>query len=129
MNTNETKTELVESSGNLPTNEMPVRTVHPSVDIFESEHAYLILADVPGVHSDGLELEIQDGDLLFQGVQVFETVGKALSAPLHPVRFERRFALPRTVDVSKVQARLDNGVLHIELPKRDEVKPRRITVN
>lgn len=103
--------------------DQPVRVIHPPVDALENEDGLLLRADLPGVSSDGLSIELDNGVL---------TLTARRPLPAHRgegfVQYHRRFYVPRHTDGEKVRARLDRGVLTIELPKADSARPRRIPI-
>ncbi len=95
------------------------KSVHtPAVDVFEGPESFLLRADLPGVGSGQVGLEVDKGELKL-------TAGPEAAT----WRFERSFALPETVDVEGVQAKLEHGVLEVTLPKRSEARPRQIKVH
>ncbi len=104
--------------------EAPVRVIRPAVDAFENEEGLLLRADLPGVASDGLDIELDAGVL---------TLSARRPLPAHRgggvVEYRRRFYVPRHTDGEKVTARLERGVLTVELPKADAAKPRRIPIS
>jgi HSP20 family protein len=112
--------------------ERAVRTVSPRTDIFETDTAFVILADMPGVGPDDVEL-IADKDTLV-------VRGKAESASTNlPARqFEHReferadyyrtFALTEDLDSDGITGTLRDGVLRVEVPKSPRVQPKRIPV-
>ena len=103
----------------------------PAVDIFETEREITLLADMPGVAAGDVEIDLRDGILTLTGdVKPWE--GDQESDVL--VEFEigkyyRQFTLSETVDQSKIEANLENGVLRLTLPKAEKAVPRKITVN
>jgi HSP20 family protein len=107
----------------------PRAYVAPPVNIYETKDAYLLEADLPGVSSEGLEVTIEGNSLAFLG-------HRAEAAPTGPVVFResnvadyrRAFELAPSIDVSKVSARMQQGLLTLTLPKAEQVKPRRIAV-
>lgn len=103
----------------------------PSVDIAEDENSLTLTADIPGVKLEEIDLKIEDGTLTFSGKREFEK--KEEKGAYHRIErsygaFQRAFALPDTVDVDKVAAAYDNGVLKVTLPKKETVKPKSIKV-
>lgn len=88
----------------------------PSADIFEGEHEYLLALDLPGVKKEALTVEIEEGNL-----SVHATRGENGSA----LRYRRVFRLGPTVDASALEAKLDQGVLTVHIPK---VKKQTVTV-
>ena len=102
----------------------------PRVDIVESEDALEVLADMPGVTKDSVEVTLEQRVLSIRGradVSVPEDL-----APLHleyePGDYERSFTLSDAVDPSGIEARVRAGVLHLKLPKAGPAKRQRIEV-
>lgn len=89
----------------------------PPVDVFESHDAYLLLADLPGVTPEGIHLGLERDELTLEAKH-----GE------RPLDFRRRFTLGAPVDAEKVSARLEHGVLRVEVPKTAEARPRTIPV-
>jgi HSP20 family protein len=96
------------------------RRVTPPVDIFENGDGFLIVADLPGVEPDALQLEYNPPELWVRA-QRAENAEEALA-------YERRFELGSGIDPSSISAELKNGVLRIELKKSPALRPRRIAV-
>lgn len=115
---------------NLPeqTRSGPVYT--PAVDIFEDENRITVLADMPGVHSDQLKIDLRESVLTFSGSVTppeSETEAEVLREYQSGIFF-RQFTLAETIDQGKIEATLKDGVLRLELPKVEKAKPRQITV-
>jgi HSP20 family protein len=102
----------------------------PAVDIYESENALVLVADMPGVGSDNVSIDIQDNQLTLRGAIQMETGEKerTLVQEYGVGDYFREFTLGRTIDQSKIEASMKDGVLTLTLPKADIVKPRKITV-
>ncbi len=103
----------------------------PKVDIFENEGSIVLEADLPGLKAGDFNLSIENYRLTLTGERKFEKEEKGEN--LHRVErsygtFTRTFTLPNTVNVEEVKAEFKDGVLHVILPKRDEVKARNINV-
>jgi HSP20 family protein len=103
----------------------------PSVDISEDENALTLTADIPGVKLEEIDLKIEDGTLTFSGKREFEK--REDKGAYHRIErnygaFHRAFSLPDTVDVDKVAAAYDSGVLKVTLPKKEAAKPKSIKV-
>jgi len=102
----------------------------PVVDIFESQDALTLLADMPGVEPKGLKIDLNDGILTLSGT--VDTSARSGEEPLlteyEVGGFYRQFTLSDSIDQAKIEAKLANGVLHLHLPKVEAVKPRQITV-
>ena len=103
-------------------------SVAPSVDIYENEAEYLVVADLPGVAEPDVKIDLQRGELTLYATRRIEEQGNSLSWELDPVDFRRVFKLPDVIDESKIRAELEHGVLSVHLPKSDDVRPRTITV-
>ena len=103
---------------------------NPPIDIYEIETGLVLYADLPGVTAEDLDLQVQDKKLTLFG-RVSTECGKDL-VPIHQEYrtgdFLRSFILSDDVDHERIQARLTNGVLRIELPRAEQSKPRRIEV-
>ncbi len=102
----------------------------PAVDVFEDEHGITVKADLPGVSKENLHLRVDGDTLTIEG-----QVGLGESGALEPVyaevrvaHYRRSFALSRDLDTEKIDARMKNGVLTLQVPKREQAKPRRIEV-
>lgn len=103
----------------------------PAVDLRETEDAYLIEADLPGVKKDALDITVQDGLVTVKGERKRGVEGEAAAYRRTERRhgpFERTFRLPRGVDPDQVAARFEDGVLTITAPKPAEMKPRQVQV-
>jgi HSP20 family molecular chaperone IbpA len=105
-------------------------TLTPAVDIHEDAHAVTLLADLPGVPKDKLNIAVHDGSLTIEGESVVPVPAKlALShVEMRGPHFSRRFSISDDLDTSKIEASLKDGVLKLSIPRRDEAKPRRIEV-
>ncbi len=106
--------------------ERPV--VAPRVDIYENEHEFLVLADMPGVKKDALDIRVDKDQLTLEGRRNEGPERAPLALEQRPVNFRRSFVLPGGIDVDKIDARLDAGVLRLSLPKSAALKPRTIPV-
>ncbi len=107
------------------------RAVLPAVDVFEDESGITLLADMPGVPKDKLELKLEGDALLIEGtVQAQTPEGlEALYAEVRVPRYRRSFTLSRELDTSKIDANLKDGVLTLRIPKQTHAQPRRIVVS
>ena len=112
------------------TREQDARSVVPRVDVYEDESGITLLADLPGVPRDQLELKVEGDTLLVEGtVQPPTPEGlEALYAEVRVPRFRRSFALSRELDTQRIDANLKDGVLKLRIPKAEHAQPRRITV-
>lgn len=106
----------------------PVYT--PATDIFENDDSITVLADMPGVKAKDLRIDLRENVLTLTG-QVTAADDPRESDVLreyHPGAFFRQFTLSETIDQARIDARLTDGVLRLELPKVEKARPRQITV-
>lgn len=105
----------------------------PRVDIREEEKRFVILADVPGVDPQTIEIDMDKGILTIKGERKLdpsdEQSAKFTRVERAQGNFHRRFALPDSADADAVSATGKFGVLEISIPKKPETTPRRITIN
>jgi len=104
----------------------------PAVDIYEKNDAVVVKAELPGVERDQISVEVKDGVLTLRGERKFERDVKEES--YHRVEraygsFLRSFSLPVSVDQDKVKATFRDGVLEVELPKKEQAKPKQVKVD
>jgi len=107
------------------------QTLRPRVDVYEDAEGITLLADLPGVTSDRLEVKVDRDTLSIEG-----STELAMPADIQPLyaeirnpRFRRSFALSSELDPEAIRASLRDGVLELHIPKRAEVRPRRIEVS
>lgn len=112
------------------TREQRVDTLMPAVDIFEEGNALHVIADMPGVARESLRIEVDNGVLSLEGDVSLEMPEglAAIYAEVRAQRFARRFTLSHEIDADAVQARIDNGVVHLVLPKKETHRRRRIDI-
>jgi HSP20 family protein len=106
------------------------RAVFPAVDVFEDASGITLLADMPGVPKEQLELKVQGDSLLIEGGVQPRTPDalEAIYAEVRVPRYRRSFALSRELDTSRIEANLKDGVLNLRIPKQPHAQPRRIAV-
>lgn len=103
--------------------------IAPLVDIYENEQEYLVLADLPGVTNEGVQIRFEKGELSLYAKRSEEAArGDVLGSEILGADFRRLFTIPETVDSERIDAKLQAGVLHLVLPKASKAKPRQITV-
>ena len=103
----------------------------PAVDIKEEDTRYVILADLPGIDPKDIEITMESGILIIKGERVeVKEENKDAYKRVERVQgtFYRRFSLPDSTDVDKIEAKGKDGVLAIVIPKQEKVQPRKITV-
>jgi HSP20 family protein len=99
-------------------------------DIWEDEDNVYVEAELPGFTKDQIEITLEQGTLQISATrQVEERKGEQYLNERRWTRSFRSFSLPTPVEEDRVQATVENGVLHLTLPKRAEVKPRKIRVS
>ncbi len=105
-------------------------SIIPPVDIYENDDGIILIADMPGVGKDSLEVQVDKNILTIKGTieDIVPKELKPLYAEFTGKEYERAFTLGPDVDVSKIEANMNAGVLKLMLPKAEEVKPRRIEV-
>jgi HSP20 family protein len=108
-----------------------VRTWAPPVDIYETDDALILTAELPGVSKDDVSIEIHQNTLILRGQRQHEAEVK--EDKYHRVEraygaVQRSFMLPTLVDQEHVQATYKDGVLELRLPKSEAAKPKRIAI-
>ena len=103
----------------------------PTFDVKETKDAYVFRADLPGVKEDDLEISLTGSRLAISGHREQESreQGETYYATERSYgAFSRAFTLPEGIDGENVSAELKNGVLHVNIPKKPEVQPKRISI-
>jgi len=104
----------------------------PAVDISEDKENVRIAVELPGLKKKDVKISMDDGVLTLQGERKFEREEK--KEDYHRVEraygsFSRSFTLPSNVDASKIQATMEEGILTIAIPKKEEAKPKEIEIH
>jgi HSP20 family protein len=106
------------------------RALLPRVDVYEDERGITLLADLPGVARDQLDIKVDGDTLTIEGA-----VATATPAGLQPAyvelrvpRYRRAFTLSRELDTGHIEANLKDGVLNLRIPKQEHAQPRRVNV-
>ena len=120
------------------TNSRPLSTRHeardwaPAVDIREEDDRFLLIADIPGVKREDVEVTLEDGVLTIKGERHTETdetrEGFHRKERVHGT-FLRQFTLPDTVNSDTISATVTDGVLEIGIPKQAKPEPKKIAIN
>lgn len=114
------------------TNGGKTRDWTPAVDIREEDDRFLLIADIPGVKRDDVEVTLEDGVLTIKGERRTETEetreGFHRKERVHG-SFLRQFTLPDTVNPDSISANVTDGVLEIGIPKQARPEPRKIAIN
>jgi len=113
--------------------ELPMSTTawNPSVDVFENDNEVVVKAELPGMNAKAIGIKIENNVLMLKGERRFEKEAKEEN--YHRIEreygnFSRSFSLPVTINSEKVTASYIDGVLTVVLPKKEEVKPKAITI-
>lgn len=106
------------------------QTLLPRVDVFENKDGILLLADMPGVPKDKLELRVENDTLLIEGEIAPDTPEnmEPVYAEVRLSRYRRAFSLSSELDTSRIDAQLRDGVLNLRIPKHAHAQPRKIEV-
>jgi HSP20 family molecular chaperone IbpA len=132
---NQTEVARTGSNGNV-TREQNGRavsqesTLRPAVDIFETDDGITLRADMPGVSKDRLNVRVDGANLLVEGRIGISPQDQlqALYADVRAAVYRRNFMLSNEFEADKIDANLKDGVLTVRIPKRAELRPRRIEV-
>ena len=101
----------------------------PRVDIFETENELLLLADLPGVRPEDVDLHYEKGELmLYARVRDRHPRENFLLQEYDEGDFYRVFQIHESIDTTRISAECKNGVLTVHMPKVEEVKPRQVKV-
>ncbi|MBC7362543.1 MAG: Hsp20/alpha crystallin family protein [Candidatus Aminicenantes bacterium] len=119
------------SSPRFEDSELIQSTWSPAVDIYETENELVLTAELPGVDEKDVEIKIEDNTLTLKGERKFEKETKEEN--YHRIEraygsFFRSFSLPNYIDQEKISAEYENGLLRIHMPKKAEVKPRKVKI-
>lgn len=101
---------------------------HPAADIYDSEGAYLIAVDLPGVERSAVDIDLDDEKLVIRGTRAIDESGEKVRVTRPHGRFRRSFTVPANVAHEGIKAEYKNGVLEITLPKRNEPRAQRIQI-
>lgn len=106
-------------------------TWRPSVDIFETEHAIILEAELPGVIREDINVEVENNVLTLKGERkdIREVEEDCYYRRERIVgRFHRAFTLPMDINHDQIKANFQNGILRLEVPKPEEKKPKKIAI-
>ncbi|SPA40953.1 Heat shock protein Hsp20 [Cupriavidus taiwanensis] len=106
-------------------------TVLPPVDIVEDASGVTLWADLPGVTREKLDVSVHDGSLRIEAEAVVPMPSglRVQHAEIRQPHFARVFTLSPDLDAAKIQANLQDGVLKLTIPRREEARPRRIAID
>jgi len=102
----------------------------PRANIHEEKDNYVLDLEMPGVSKDGLEITVESNELTIVGRRSDpQPKGELVYRESRPVDYRRVFDLDPSIDVGKIVAKIESGVVKLTLPKAESVKPRRIEVS
>ena len=124
--------EMVKRQEATPSQREETRTLGrvwtPAVDIFESDDKITLVADMPGVAKEGLDISLEKGVLTLTGEVSLGSHGKSLLREFSAANYYRQFRISEHIDADKTSAELKNGVLTLQIPKAESAKPRKIAI-
>ncbi len=111
--------------------EPTTRTWAPPVDIYETDNALVLKADLPEIDPKDVDIRVENGVLYVKGERTFEKEEKKEN--YHRIErsygaFTRSFALPNSIDADHVRAEYKGGQLILNMPKREEAKPKAVKI-
>ena len=102
----------------------------PLANILETADGYVVEAEMPGVAKEGLSVTVENGQLTLVGRRTgYASPGTTLYRESRERDFRRVFEIDASIDVTRIAAKIEQGVLKLTLPKAEVLKPRQITVN
>ena len=125
---NESTTPAKAPTTNAAETRETTQTLEPAVDIFEVSDGLVVVADLPGVAKDRVDVRVENGLLTIDGKTQTDMPGEPLFSEFRLLNFFRQFRLSEEVDQEKIKADMKFGVLTIHLPKAEKSKPKRIDV-
>jgi HSP20 family protein len=108
------------------------RSVSPAIDVIEGEQDFTVLCELPGLDQKDIDVSVESNVITIKGEKSAgkeEKKGKFFRKESWSGSFQRTLPLPASVDVDKIDASLREGILTIALPKKEEAKPKQITVS
>ncbi len=100
----------------------------PAVDIYETEEAMVLVADLPGLPRESVGIHVEKGVLTIEGQVDEKGEGEVIYREFSSKPYYRQFRIPDSVDSQKAVADFKNGVLTLTLPRAEKAKPRRIQI-
>jgi HSP20 family molecular chaperone IbpA len=122
-------TDLTTRKENILEKRQELRRAVPLVDIYENDEEILLFADMPGVAKESISVNVDNGKLELSGIRKLQITGSSNWQEFGDIEYRRVFAVPQSIDISKVNAELKEGVLALHLPKSEAAKPRTIQIN
>lgn len=115
---------------NAPAQSNARNYITPDVNIFETKDGYVLQAEIPGVTRAGLDISLENNELTIVGHRTPADVkAELLHRESSGADYRRVFELDPAIDTAKIDAKVEQGLLTIHLPKSERVKPRKVTVS
>jgi len=125
------KTVATKTENDIQTGEQTrsdARYTPPPVDIYEEGEQLMVVADLPGVDKNSISVDVKDGILTIQGMPTAVAPGTPIYKEFELVNYYRQFELSEAVDIEKISADYQRGVLKLTLPKAERARTRKIDV-
>lgn len=104
----------------------------PSCEITDTEKSYRVSLDIPGLKKEEIDIEVKENALYITGERKFETKSEkdnVLRTERKYGKFSRVFSLPQNVNTEMIEARFEDGVLEVNLPKEEKAQSKKIAIN
>ncbi|PZR73429.1 MAG: heat-shock protein Hsp20 [Chthoniobacterales bacterium] len=120
---------LVRENRGNSVQQRPEQFVMPAASVREDGDNYILKVEMPGVNKEGLDIAVENNELTITGRRALPQIdGACIHRESRAENFRRAFELDPSIDTGKVGAKIEQGVLTLTLPKAEQVKPRKITV-
>lgn len=104
--------------------------IAPMASVMENADGYTLQVEMPGVNKEGLEMWVENNELTIVGRRALPPIeGTMIHRESRGENFRRSFEIDPSIDSGKINAKIDQGVVTLHLPKAEQVKPRKITVS
>lgn len=127
-NTMQTIEQTSPATGQQEETRQAERYVTPAVDIYEEDSGLVVVADMPGLPSDAIDISTEKSLLRIKGTAPQQADRDWAYQEFAPLSYYREFRLGTKIDQQKISADYRNGVLTLKLPFAEEVKPRKVEI-
>lgn len=124
-----TANRVTSNENSLSVHENSYYYVQPRCDIRENKDHYFLTLEMPGVNKGSLSVQLQNGKLLIEGKMRITENGSLIRSEIFKRNYRRIFTLGNTVDIQKIDAQWQDGLLFLTIAKKEETKPREIKIN
>lgn len=104
----------------------------PATEVIDEEKAFILSMDIPGLRKDELDIEVKENKLFVSGERKQlerDEKSSVMRSEKRYGKFSRAFTLPQNVNTDSIEARFENGVLEIAIPKEEKAQPRKIKLS